>query len=66
MVFLVAGFDTTANALAYTSWLLATHPEKQKKLQDEVDAHCLSSEVGYTARGLQFLFRASHLRPLES
>lgn len=35
-VFLLGGFETTANALTYCSYLLATHPEIQDKLQQEI------------------------------
>lgn len=36
---MMAGYDTTANALAYTSYLLALHPEIQEKLQAEIDSY---------------------------
>ncbi|CAF0846610.1 unnamed protein product [Adineta steineri] len=36
-LFLVAGFDTTSTMLAYCTYILATHPDVQKKLQAEVD-----------------------------
>jgi cytochrome P450 len=33
----LAGYETTANLLAWTWWLLATHPSVEKKLQAELD-----------------------------
>ena len=38
-LFLFAGSDTTSSLLASTVYLLARHPEKLKKLQDELDEH---------------------------
>lgn len=35
-VFLLGGFETTANALTYCSYLLATHPDIQEKLHQEI------------------------------
>ncbi|EFP13097.1 hypothetical protein CRE_07735 [Caenorhabditis remanei] len=46
-VFLVAGFDTTALSLSYSSFLLATHPEIQKKLREEVDTVCRDPEITF-------------------
>ncbi|CAL2031260.1 unnamed protein product [Caenorhabditis brenneri] len=46
-VFLIAGFDTTALSLSYTTYLLATHPEIQKKLQEEVDRECPDPEISF-------------------
>jgi cytochrome P450 len=37
MTFLLAGHETTANALAWTLLLLAEHPETRERLEDEVD-----------------------------
>jgi len=34
----LAGYETTANLLAWTWWLLATHPNVENKLHDELDA----------------------------
>ncbi|XP_029952804.1 thromboxane-A synthase-like [Salarias fasciatus] len=36
-VFLVAGYETSSNTLAFTCYLLAIHPECQSKVQQEVD-----------------------------
>ncbi|EGT40587.1 CBN-CYP-13B2 protein [Caenorhabditis brenneri] len=46
-VFLLAGFDTTANALAYTSYLLAKNPAKMQLVQREIDSICLSENISY-------------------
>lgn len=37
-VFILAGFETTASALAFTAHCLATHPEVEGKLVQEVQA----------------------------
>ncbi|XP_028264307.1 thromboxane-A synthase [Parambassis ranga] len=36
-VFLLAGYETSSNTLAFTSYLLAINPECQRKVQEEVD-----------------------------
>ena len=36
-LFYLAGFDTTASAIAYTLFELSRKPELQKRLQDEID-----------------------------
>lgn len=45
IVFLLAGYETTANALTYTSYLLALHPDVQHKLQEEIDEYFRNNPV---------------------
>ncbi|RDD38957.1 Cytochrome P450 3A41 [Trichoplax sp. H2] len=40
IVFLIAGYETTSNALAFTSYLLALNPDIQDKLIKEIDEKC--------------------------
>ncbi|CAF4672883.1 unnamed protein product [Rotaria socialis] len=37
VLFMVAGYESTATALAFSTYVLATEPEVQKKLQQEID-----------------------------
>ena len=37
--FLIVGYDTTSNALSFTSYLLALHPEVQEKLSREIEEY---------------------------
>lgn len=37
ILFMLVGYDTTSNALTFTAYNLATHPECQEKLIDEID-----------------------------
>ncbi|GMR42785.1 hypothetical protein PMAYCL1PPCAC_12980, partial [Pristionchus mayeri] len=47
VIFILAGFDTTSNALAYTVWMLANHPEVMKKCQEEIDECCREESISY-------------------
>ena len=40
----VAGYETTSTALAYITYVLATHPEEQRKLQEHVNTYFNSTE----------------------
>ncbi|GMT21589.1 hypothetical protein PFISCL1PPCAC_12886 [Pristionchus fissidentatus] len=44
-IFLLAGFDTTSNSLAYTTHFLANYPEVQKKLVEEINDFLLKNET---------------------
>ena len=48
ITFLLAGYDTTANTLAYTSYLLALNPEVQEKLQADIDEYFESNPVSWS------------------
>ena len=43
--FLLAGYETTSNALAYTTYLLALHPEIQDRLYKEIKSNIADLEV---------------------
>ncbi len=37
MIFIFAGYETSSSTMGFTAYNLATHPEIQKTLQQEVD-----------------------------
>jgi len=45
---ILAGHETTASALTYTSHLLALHPEVQERLAEEIDNYRQEHPVRYT------------------
>ena len=49
MTMLLAGHETTALALSWAWFLLASHPEAQAKLHDEVD-HVLAGQAADCSR----------------
>lgn len=38
-IVVIAGYETTSTALAYATYILATHPKEQRKLQEHIDDH---------------------------
>lgn len=38
--FMIGGYDTTATVSSFSLYLLAAHPESQRKVQDELDQVC--------------------------
>ena len=45
IVFMLAGYETTAVALSFTSYLLALSPHVQEKLQEEIDTYLEENPV---------------------
>ena len=55
--FLIAGHETTSGLLAFAIFLLLQHPEKYRKLQQEVDRVCGIENIGIThLRKLKYVY----------
>ena len=70
VVFLGAGYDTTATTLTYASWALGRHPELQDRVAAEVaavgDRPSTANDVPglrYTVQVLNEALRLCHRRP---
>ena len=50
ITFMLAGYETTANALTYVSYLLALHPDIQENLQTEIDGYYENIPVSLSRR----------------
>lgn len=50
VTFLLAGYETTANTLSYTSYLLTINPDIQAKLQSEIDSYFDDKPVSFIFR----------------
>lgn len=58
--FMIAGRDTTSSALTWFMWLVATHPEVEKKIRDELNGVVDAANEGEKGR----LFKVDELRNL--
>ncbi|XP_063995643.1 uncharacterized protein LOC135172998 [Diachasmimorpha longicaudata] len=47
-IFFFGGFDSTSSGMCFVAHLIATHPDVQKKLQEEVDNVCEQCEESVT------------------
>ena len=45
ITFMLVGYETTANALSYTCYLLALNPHVQERLQQEIDKYYKENPV---------------------
>ncbi|XP_054723292.1 uncharacterized protein LOC129233267 [Uloborus diversus] len=54
-IFFLAGYDTTASTLSFTSYMLALHEDIQKRLIDEIDEAVKAANGELTYEGVQNL-----------
>jgi len=62
--FILAGYETTANTLAFSIYNIATHPEVQQRLLEEVDAFGRDRKVTYADLGAGETTRTQTAAPL--
>lgn len=61
--FILAGYETTANTLAFTIWCISAHPRAQERVLAEVDAFGRGREVTYAdVQGGAFTYLAAALK----
>jgi len=47
ITFLLGGYETSANTLTFIAYLLALHPDIQKRLQEEIDEYFSDNPVRF-------------------
>lgn len=57
---MIAGYETTSTALSYATYVLATHPEEQQKLQEHIDAH-FDPDTEYTMPSYEIVSEMDYL-----
>ena len=49
LVVMLAGYDTSSNSLAFTTYLLAVHQDVQERLADAINDYFEENPVSYTS-----------------